>query len=70
VYTMLESLSKIEREVYNLIFRTGEVMAKDIPSKMAGAVPSLVNKGLVKIDKRPVHNQTTRKCKFICIRDI
>ena len=66
---MLESLSKVEREVYELVLRTGEVMAKDIPFKIAGAIPSLVNKGLVKIQKRQVHLQTSKKCKFICLPD-
>ena len=69
MYAMLESLSKVEREVYDLILRTGEVMVGDIPSKKAGAIPSLVNKGLVEIEKRKINNQTTKKSKFVRIRD-
>jgi len=65
---MLESLSKVEREVYDLILRTGEVMVGDIPSKKAGAIPSLVNKGLVEIEKRKINHQTTKKSKFVRIR--
>jgi hypothetical protein len=68
VYAMLESLSKVEREVYDLILRTGEVMVGDIPSKKAGAIPSLVNKGLVEIEKRKINHQTTKKSKFVRIR--
>ena len=68
MYVMLESLSKVEREVYDLILRTGEVMVGDIPSKKAGAIPSLVNKGLVEIEKRKINNQTTKKSKFVRIR--
>ena len=68
MYVMLESLSKVEREVYDLILRTGEVMVGDIPSKKAGAIPSLVNMGLVEIEKRKINNQTTKKSKFVRIR--
>lgn len=68
MYAMLESLSKVEREVYDLILRTGEVMVGDIPSKKAGAIPSLVNKGLVEIEKRKINHQTTKKSKFVRIR--
>ena len=68
MYVMLESLSKVEREVYDLILRTGEVMVGDIPSKKAGAIPSLVNKGLVEIEKRKINYQTTKKSKFVRIR--
>jgi len=42
-------------------------MVGDIPSKKAGAIPSLVNKGLVEIEKRKINNQTTKKSKFVRI---
>jgi hypothetical protein len=38
---VLESLSQVERAVYELILRAGDLMAKDIPFKMAGVIPLL-----------------------------
>ncbi len=32
---MLDSLTRVEREVYELVLRAGELMAKDIPLKKA-----------------------------------
>lgn len=49
---MDESLSQVERVVYELIQGAGELMAKDVPPKMAGAVPHLITMGLVERYKR------------------
>ena len=49
---MDESLSQVERAVYELIQGAGELMAKDVPPKMAGAVPSLIRRGFVEKYKR------------------
>jgi len=68
VHFMIESLSKVEREVYDIVLKTGEVMARDIPFKLAGAVPSLVNKGLIVVQKRRIHNQTSKKGKFLILK--
>ncbi|MGD2200255.1 MAG: hypothetical protein PVJ38_01320 [Candidatus Bathyarchaeota archaeon] len=66
---MTESLSDVERTVYELISRAGEIMAKDIPSKMAGAVPSLKNKGLVEVYKKPASLVSRKKQTFIRVID-
>ena len=65
---MAEYLSRVEREIYELILRSGELMAKDVPFKKAGVVPSLVRKGLVEVYKKPVSAMSGKKCKFLCIR--
>jgi hypothetical protein len=62
-----EYLSRVEREIYELILRSGELMAKDVPFKKA-VVPSLVRKGLVEVYKKPVSALSGKKCKFLCIR--
>jgi hypothetical protein len=51
---MYEDLTPLEREIYELILRVGDLMAKDVPLKKAGVIPSLVRKGLVEVYKRPV----------------
>ena len=58
----------MEREIYELILRSGELMAKDIPFKKAGVIPSLVRKGLVEVYKKPVSALSGKKCKFLCVR--
>ncbi len=62
---MLKSLSDVEREIYELIMRAGELMTKDIPIKKAGVIPSLVRKGLVEVFKRPVSVMRGKKHKFL-----
>ena len=62
---MLRALTDLEREVYEFIRQVGEVMAKDVPFKKAGAVPSLVRKGLVEVYKRPVSPMSRKTHKFL-----
>lgn len=65
---MFEHLTRVEREVYELILRAGEVMTKDISFKKAGAVPSLVRKGLVEVYKRPVSAMSEKRLKFLRVK--
>jgi len=58
-------LSTVEREVYELIERAGEVMTSQIPRKKAGAIPSLVEKGLVEVFKRSLSPRNAKKIKFV-----
>lgn len=65
---MLGALTDLEREVYELIRQVGELMAKDIPSKKAGAIPSLIRKGLVEVYKRPVSPMSRKRHKFLRVK--
>ena len=62
---MQEDLTEVEREVYALIQRAGDLMAKDLPFKMAGAVPSLIRTGFVEVYKRPASSNSQKKQKFL-----
>lgn len=62
---MLDGLTEIEREVYELILRAGDLMAKDVPFKLAGVIPSLVRKDLVEVYKRPASSSSRKKQKFL-----
>ena len=62
---VLESLSQVERAVYELILRAGDLMAKDVPYKMAGVIPSLVKKGLVEAYKRHATPDSRKKQTFL-----
>lgn len=65
---MLEGLSRVERAVYELVLRAGELMAKDIPFKMAGVIPSLARKGLVEVYRRPPDPTSRKKQTFVRVR--
>jgi hypothetical protein len=58
-------LGPIEKEVYELIKRFGEVMTVQIPPDKAGAIPSLVDMGLIEVFKRKTSIWKERKTKFV-----
>jgi hypothetical protein len=61
----MQALTDIEMEIYYLIRRTGTIMAKDVPFKKAGVIPSLVRKGLVEIYKGPSSPGSEKRCKYL-----
>ena len=65
---MLDSLTRVEREVYELVLRAGELMAKDIPLKKAGVVPSLVRKGLLEVYKKHASPTSPKKLKYLRLK--
>ncbi len=64
-----EGLTKIEREVYELIKRSGEVMTTSVPSKLRGAIPNLVKKGLVEVYEKHTSSWSPKKRKFLRVRE-
>jgi len=62
-------LTRLEREVYELIKRSGEIMTIDVPDKLRGAIPNLVNKGLVEVYKRRTSRWSQKKTKFLSARE-
>lgn len=65
---MLEGLTEVEREVYELILRAGDLMAKDVPFKLSGVIPHLVRKELVEVYKRPASSSSRKKQKFLRVK--
>ncbi len=63
--SVLESLSQVDRAVYELILRAGDLMAKDVPLKMAGVIPSLMKKGLVEASRRHATPGSKKKQTFL-----
>jgi predicted flap endonuclease-1-like 5' DNA nuclease len=61
-------LGPVEKEVYELIKRTGEIMTVQIPATKVGAIPSLVNKGLIEVFKRRASPWKEKKAKFVKLR--
>jgi len=58
-------LSSSERNLYEFIKKSGEVMTTNLPPKMMGALPRLVRKGLVEIYKKPTTIWSNKKKKFV-----
>lgn len=66
---MERDLTSVESEVYELIKRSGEMMTTDVPSKMRGAISSLVSKGLVEVYKKRTSPWADKKRKFVKIKE-
>jgi hypothetical protein len=66
---MPEELTPIEKEVYELIQKSGELLTTDVPANLRGAVPHLINKGLIEAYKRQTLPWTSKKRKFLRIKD-
>jgi hypothetical protein len=67
--SLLRTLSDVERAVYDLVLGAGELMAKDVPFKMAGSIPRLIRKGLLEAYKRPVEPGCRKKQTFLRCRE-
>jgi hypothetical protein len=57
-------LSPAERRVYELVCQ-GDVMCKEVHRMDSGAIPSLVNKGLVEVYKRRVSPYSDKRQKYL-----
>ena len=65
---LLKDLTALEREAYELIKRSGEVMTINVPSAIRGVIPGLVNRGLVEVYKRFTSHRKRRKRKFLRVK--
>lgn len=65
-YSLIDELdlSPAERRVYELVCQ-GDVMCKEVARRDSGAIPSLVNKGLVEIYKRQVSPFRDKRHKYL-----
>ena len=67
---MSKDLTPLERQVYELIKRSGEIMITDVPNKLRGVIPNLVNKGLVEVYKRRTSQWSgQKKRKFLRVKE-
>ena len=60
-----EKLTPLEKEVYELIKKSSELLTTDIPPRMRGAVPRLIEKGLVEAYKKSTSPWITKKRKYV-----
>ena len=66
---MSKKLSALEREVYEYIMEQGELLTKNVPARMRGAIPNLMNKGLVELVKKRTSIWGSKKRKFVKIKE-
>jgi hypothetical protein len=60
-----EDLTPFEEEVYELIKKSTELLTTDVPSRMSGAVPHLIGKGLVEVYKKRTSPWSSQKRKYL-----
>jgi len=63
----LKNMSPSERQLYEYIKRAEEIMVSNIPSRMMGALPNLIRKGLVEVYKKQTVPWSPKKKKFVRI---
>jgi hypothetical protein len=64
-----KEVSDVEREVYEYIKEQGELLTKNVPARMRGAIPNLKNKGLVELIKKRTSIFSYKKRKFVKIKE-
>jgi hypothetical protein len=57
-------LTPVQERVFEMIGES-EVMCKQIPQKLSGAIPALVEKGLVEIVKKRTSPFTEKTAKYV-----
>lgn len=57
-------LTPAERRIYELVCQ-GDIMCKQISQLDSGAIPSLIQKGLVEVYSRPVSSTRDKRLKFL-----
>jgi hypothetical protein len=62
---MERDLPEIEKRALEFIQTHGIVMTKEMPKNLSGAVPNLINKGLIEIFKQKISPLKGKKHKFV-----
>lgn len=57
-------LTPAERRIYNLVCQ-GDIMCKQISHLDSGAIPSLIQKGLVEVYNRQVSSTRDKRLKYL-----
>lgn len=66
----MKELSELQSQTYNYIKEVGEIQTTNLPDKrMLGAIPNLVELGLVEVFKKYTSYYRSRKKKFVKIKD-
>jgi hypothetical protein len=64
----LDDLTPFVFRVFEFIKNSDELLTTDVPSKIMGAVPHLISKGLIEVYKKPISFSTNKKRKFLKVK--
>lgn len=60
-----KKLTDFEKRVYEFIKTHNEIIVSKVPKNMSGAIPKLKNAGLVKIFRKSMAQQSSKKKTFV-----
>jgi hypothetical protein len=58
-------LSEFEKQVYDFIKEHNELIVSNVPRNMSGALPNLINAGLLETFRKPTRPWASKKRKFV-----
>ena len=62
---MSRKLTKFEKQVYDFIKEHNEMIVSNVPKKMSGAIPNLINAGLLETFRKPATSWASKKKTFV-----
>ncbi len=62
---MSRKLSDFEKQVYDFIKEHDEIIVSNIPKNMSGAIPNIINAGLLKTFKKSTTQWASKKKTFV-----
>ena len=62
---MSRKLTDFEKQVYDFIREHDEMIVSNVPKHMSGAIPNLINAGILKTFKKPTTQWASKKKLFV-----
>ena len=62
---MSRKLSEFEKQVYDFIKEHNEMIVSNVPLNMSGALPNLINAGLIETFRKPTNPWASKKQTFV-----
>ena len=62
---MSMKLTEFEKKVYDFIKERDEMIVSNVPKNMSGAIPNLINAGLLESYRKPTSPWTSKKKTFV-----
>ena len=62
---MSRKLTEFEKKVYDFIKEHNEMIVSNVPKNMRGAIPNLINAGLLETFRKPTTQGASKKQMFV-----
>lgn len=62
---MSRKLTEFEKKVYDFIKEHNEMIVSNVPKNMSGAIPNLINAGLLETFRKPTSPWASKKKTFV-----